>query len=155
MHVVPERTTGIVNERERKAPKGQCSFRLATDLIDALQARAAESGSSLTALVERYLSEGLRRDRHPLIVFREGAAGRREALAGTRLDVAQVIGTLRGADNSAETTAEYLAIPEPWVMACVRYYAEYQDEVDAWLDRTRSIAQREEAAWRREQALLA
>lgn len=87
--------------------------------------------------------------------FREGAGGRRPALVGTRLDVGQVIETLRQSNNSTSETAEYLSLPEPWVRAAVRYYADYQAEVDAWIERAHAIAEREEDAWRREQAILA
>ena len=131
------------------------SFRLPDTLLASLQERARERGESANALAERYLEEGLRRDDHPLIVFRDGAAGRRAALVGTRLDVAQVIDTLRESDNSVEATAEYLGIPEQHVRAAVRYYAGFREEVDEWREHTRAVAEREEEAWRREQAILA
>jgi uncharacterized protein (DUF433 family) len=131
------------------------SFRFSETLLVSLQRRARERGESANALAERYLEEGLRRDDHQLIVFRQGAAGRRAALVGARLDVAQVIDTLRESDNSVEAAGEYLGIPEQHVRAAVRYYAEFRDEVDAWLERTRAVAEREEEAWRREQAILA
>jgi hypothetical protein len=66
-----------------------------------------------------------------------------------------VIDTLRESANSITATAEYLDIPEHYVRAAVRYYAEFRDEVDEWRERTRAIAEREEEAWRREQAVLA
>ena len=131
------------------------SFRLPDTLLASLQGRARERGESANSLAERYLEEGLRRDDHPVIVFRDGAAGRRAALVGTRLDVAQVIDTLRECDNSVEATAEYLGIPEQHVRAAVRYYADFREEVDEWRERTRAVAEREEEAWRREQAILA
>jgi len=109
----------------------------------------------MTALAERYVDEGLRRDEHPLIVFRDGAAGRRAALVGTRLDVWQVVETVRHSEGSTHEAADYLSIPEPWVTACIRYYADYKDEVDEWTDRMHAIAEREEDAWRRTQAVLA
>lgn len=111
-------------------------------------------GESANALAARYLEEGLRRDDHPLITFREGASGRRAAMVGTRLDVAQVIDTLRESDNSVGATADYLGISEQHVRAAVRYYADFRDEVDEWRERARAIAEREEEAWRREQAIL-
>lgn len=131
------------------------SFRLPDTLLASLQGRARERGESANALAERYLEEGLRRDDHPLIVFREGVAGRRASLVGTRLDVAQVIETLRESDNSVEAAVEYLGIPEQHVRAAVRYYADFREEVDEWRERTRAVAEREEEAWRREQAILA
>lgn len=141
--------------RRRTEAKEHRSFRLERALLDDLQRRARESGESLTALAERYLDEGLRQEEHPLIVFRTGATGRRPALAGTRLDVAQVIETVRQSGNSPRAAAEYLSIPEPWVSACVSYYADFPEEVDRWLDRLHAIAEREEDAWRRTQAALA
>ena len=131
------------------------SFRLSDSLLASLQERARERGESANAVAERYLEEGLRRDDHPLITFREGAAGRRAALVGTRLDVAQVIDALRNSENSVDATAEYLEIPEQYVRAAVRYYADFRDEVDQWRDRILAIAEREEDAWRREQSVLA
>jgi hypothetical protein len=41
------------------------------------------------------------------------------------------------------------------VRAALRYYADYQDEIDAWADQARAIAVREEENWRRQQELLA
>ena len=53
----------------------------------------------------------MRQDEHPLIYFRESAAGRRPALLGSRLDVAAVLTTLRQNENSVDETADYLEIP--------------------------------------------
>jgi uncharacterized protein (DUF433 family) len=139
----------------RSASKQHRSFRLETGLLEGLQRQARQSGESLTALAERYLDEGLRHEEHPLIVFRTGATGRRAALAGTRLDVAQVIDTVKHSGNSTHEAAEYLSIPEPWVRACVRYYADFREEVEEWGERIRAVAEREEDAWRRSRAALA
>jgi len=130
------------------------TFRLPAELLASLQDRSQERGESANALAERYLEEGLRRDTHPLISFREGAAGRRAALAGTRLDVAHVIDTLQAEENSITATAEYLEVSEQQVRAAVRYYADYREEIDEWRERMHAIAEREEEAWRREQAIL-
>jgi uncharacterized protein (DUF433 family) len=130
------------------------TVRLDKSLVDALESRARDTGGTFTGTLERYAEEGLRRDAHPLIVFRDGPAGRRAALAGSRLDVWQVIETVR-AEGSVEGAAEYLSLADPQVQACVSYYAAYQDEVDEWTERMRAAAAREEEAWRREQAVLA
>jgi len=39
--------------------------------------------------------------------------------------------------------------------AALRYYAEFTDEIDAWIASNEAIAERLEALWRREQVLLA
>ncbi len=131
------------------------SFRLSSSLVQALQGRAQERGESANALAERLIDEGLRRQEHPLIGFRDGAAGRRAAILGTRLDVWQVVATLRASSNSVAETAAYFQIPESWVQAAVRYYASYPDEVERFAERVTAAAEREQELWRRQQALLA
>ena len=89
-------------------------------------------------------------DEQPQICFRDGAAGRRPVLIGTRLDVWQVVETLRANRNSVPKTATYLSVAESKVRAIVRYYAQYQDEVDAFAERMHALAEQEEAAFRRD-----
>jgi uncharacterized protein (DUF433 family) len=141
--------------RRRREETVHRSFRLASSLVDQLARHAEQVGGSASALAERYIEEGLRMDEHPLIVFRDGAAGRRAAIAGTRLDVWQVIETLRVSDNDPAETAAYLEIPETWVRAAARYYGVYRDEVDGFAERAHALAAREEELWRGEQAVLA
>jgi uncharacterized protein (DUF433 family) len=135
------------------------SFRLDANLLDELKRGASERGIPTTTLLERYLAEGIRHDAHPLIVFRDGAAGRRPALAGTRLDVWQVVDTIAAAEAKGEPAmreaAEYLGLTYGQVRACVAYYAAYKSEVDEWRERMHAIAERERDAWSREQAVLA
>lgn len=59
-------------------------------------------------------------------------------LLGTRLDVADVITTIKQNDNSVAEAAEYLEVPIEQINACLRYYADYKDEIDAWIARWRS-----------------
>jgi uncharacterized protein (DUF433 family) len=91
---------------------------------------------------------------HPLVYFREGAAGRRPALIGTRLDVATVISTVRQNNNSVEDAADYLQLRLPLVEACVRYYVDYQDEIDAWIARDEEEAEAAEISWRKRQEIF-
>lgn len=134
--------------------KQPLTFRIRPATREHLRRRSVESGESQTALAERYVEEGLRRDEHPLIWFRDGAAGRRAAVLGTRVDVWQVVETVQQADSSVEDAAAYLDQPVVKVRAAMRYYAAYKDEVDAWARRMTAIAEREEAVWARERELL-
>jgi uncharacterized protein (DUF433 family) len=134
--------------------KQAIAFRVRPRTLERLRRRAQETGQTQTALAERYIDEGVRTDEHPLVYFRDGAAGRRPAVIGTRLDVWQVIETLRASEGSVDATAAYFELPLAKVQACLRYYADFPDEIDHWIERTRSIAAREEERWRREQTLL-
>ena len=138
----------------RTAAKQPLAFRARPQTLEQLRRRARESGQTQTALAERYIVEGIRTDEHPLIHFRDGPGGRRPVIAGTRLDVWQVIETLRQNDNSVEATADYLELPAQKIRVAVRYYAEYQAEIDEWIERARAISAREEERWHREQSLV-
>lgn len=141
-------------------PRQGTSLRLRADLRAALAERAREVGTSASSLYERYLDEGLRQERHPLVLFRAGEGGRRPVLAGTRLAVAHVIDTLKATEGASDAerirdTAEYLGIAVPHVVAAIRYYADYRDEIDAWRQQAAEAAAREREAWQRQQAVLA
>src|SRR6266511_4382624 len=100
------------------AVKQPLAFRVSFCTLEHLRRRAREAGQPQTALAERYIEEGLRMDEHSMIYFRDGASGRRPALLGTQLDVADVIETIRQNDNSVEQAAAYLELPHDRVEAC-------------------------------------
>ena len=83
------------------------SFRLPRWLLAQLKRAAERRQTSQTGLVQRYLDEGLKMDSYPMIVFRDSSLGRRAMLEGTRLDVAQVIETIRNENGSVEVAADY------------------------------------------------
>lgn len=112
--------------------------------MDLLTERAAETAESRNALAERLIDEGLRTDRHPLVRFRTGGSGlRRPALVGTRLDIWQVIDTVRAEAGDVASAAQYLGLPERLVRAAVDYYAEFTEEIDAYRAEELAFAERE------------
>ncbi len=139
----------------RAQNKQSVSFRFDPITVKRLKHRAAESAAGQTALAERYIEEGIRSDEHPLIYFREGAAGRRPALLGSRLDVAEAIASIRQNGGSVEEAASYLEIPVEQLEAAARYYGEYTEEIDEAIERSRAAAERERDRWRRGHEALA
>ena len=131
------------------------SLRVEEPTLDELDRLARQRGVSRNALADRYLAEGVRRDEFPQIHFRDGALGRRAALLGTRLDVWQVVETVRNNANSADAAADYLGLPVERVRAAVSYYAVHRDEVDEIAAREIAAAERAEEVWRATQELLA
>lgn len=133
----------------------QRSFRLSPRTLELLDDRARELSETRNRLAERLLNEGLRTERHPLIVFREGTAGlRRPALAGTRLYVWQVLDTVRASDNSVADAAAYLGLAERYVHAAVNYYADFTEEVDEYRALEHESERRERERWERAQRVL-
>ena len=133
-----------LNRRPRAPATVQRSFRLSSRTLELLGERAGETSESRNALAERLLDEGLRIDRHPLIRFRTGGSGlRRPALEGTRVDIWQVIDTVRGEDSNVAHAAEYLGLTEAMVRAAVDYYADFAEEIDAYRAEELAFAERE------------
>jgi uncharacterized protein (DUF433 family) len=130
------------------------SFRFSETTLRRLDERAREIRETRTGLAERYVEEGLRMDEHPGVVFADGATGRRAVLAGTGLDVWEVVDTVRQNRGSVEAAARYLELPVGAVRTAVRYYAAFQGEIDDLVARRDAGAERERAAAERERALL-
>jgi uncharacterized protein (DUF433 family) len=134
----------------------QRSFRLSSKTAQLLDAAATHGRESRNALVDRLLCEALRLDRHPLIRFQDGAAGRRQALVvGTRLHVYQVVSTVRAGKGNLEEAATYLGVAPRLVRAALDYYAEFAEEIDEDAAVAERIAKDERARWERQQRALA
>jgi uncharacterized protein (DUF433 family) len=133
----------------------QRSFRLSGRTVELLDAAAVSSGETRNALADRLLGEAIRVERHPLIRFDAGAAGRRQPrVVGTRLDVHQVVATVRANDADIDAAAEYLGIDARLVRAALDYYAEFADEIDADAAEADRVAEAERARWERVQHAL-
>jgi uncharacterized protein (DUF433 family) len=130
------------------------SFRFSERTLHRLDERAREIRETRTGLAERYVEEGLRMDDHPGIGFADGPAGRRAILAGSGLDVWEVVATLRQNRGSVAATAAYLELPTAAMRAAVRYFAAFPDEIEDMLERQATAAERERIAADRERAIL-
>jgi uncharacterized protein (DUF433 family) len=95
---------------------------------------------------------------HPGIVFRDGPAGRRAALAGGP-DVWEIVQTLKETglahEQAIAATAEWGNLSHAQVNVALRYYADFREEVDERVARNREEAERQFAAWQRTRQALA
>ena len=119
--------------------------------LERLEQRARGEGSSRSALIQRYVVEGLEMDEHPGIVFRAGPAGRRPGLVGGP-DVWEVVAVHRSFDD-VEGTAGWLELPANSVETALGYYRTHQDEIDDWIRRNEEAAEAAERVWRARQAV--
>jgi len=133
----------------------QRSFRLSRRTVELLDAAAAAGVESRNALADRLLGEALRLERHPLIRFHQGPAGRRQPLVvGTRLYVHQMIATLRASGGDVDDAAAYLGLAPRLVRAALEYYADFAGEVDADAEAADAVEQDERARWERQQRVV-
>lgn len=102
------------------------------DAREELIEHAVRSELSPSKLVNRYVREGLRMDKHPAVTFKTTSLGRRAAVLASRpgLQVIDIIGTWQAERQDVAATARYFHIPEDDVRAVLRYYADYKDEID-------------------------
>jgi hypothetical protein len=133
------------------------AIRIESETLGALRERSAQTGEPIVRLAQRYIDEGMRLDRHPGIVFRDGPAGRRPVVVGGP-DVWEVIVAARSAPERGEkliqALAERMGAPVEKIRVAVRYYAEYPDEVDRWISMVEEEADRLEQTLERERRLL-
>lgn len=126
-------------------------------IMERLKTEAEAQDRSASALAEELIDEGLRVRRHPQIVFRDGAGGRRAGLLGGP-DVWEVIAGTVGGDIPArkrvERVTELFGLRREQVEAALGYYAEFTEEVDGEIAANAAAAEHAEALWRRLQDLL-
>jgi uncharacterized protein (DUF433 family) len=129
--------------------KDHLTMRVAPEVLRGIEREANRTGRPLTTLAADLLEEGLAMRMYPGIWYREGAAGRRPALMGHRIDVRQVVETVREEGGDLERAANYFRIPIGLVRSAMEYYADHKDAVDQWIGREREYAAEAEERWRR------
>ncbi len=108
------------------------SLRMDDDTHEELLGHADRIEVNPSKLVNRYVKEGVRMDKHPAVIFKTTAQGRRAAVLAEHpgLQVIDAIGTWQAERQDVAKTARYLHITEDDVRAVLRYYADYKAEVD-------------------------
>ncbi|MGI8414510.1 MAG: hypothetical protein ACR2LV_12060 [Solirubrobacteraceae bacterium] len=123
-----------------------------------LDVGARRRGEAKARTAERLIDEGLRMEDCPGIVFRDGPAGRRAALAGGP-DIWEVIETLKGTARSGEAavlaTAEWGSLTPAQVRLAIRYYGDFAAEIDQRIEVNRALAESARTAWERAREALA
>lgn len=111
-------------------------MRLDDRLAQRLRLRARAAGETLSDRLRRYADEGVRRDEHPLITFRDGPTGRRAGLIGGPdvWEVAMWIEDLASEPDPLAALAADGVLDRAQVDAALRYQAAYPDEIAARIE---------------------
>jgi hypothetical protein len=112
------------------------SVRLEDGLAQRLRLRARAAGETLSDRLRRYAEEGVRRDEHPLITFRDGPTGRRAGLVGGP-DLWEVVMWVEDQAEEPDPVAVLVnesALARPQIEAALRYRAAYPNEIDARIE---------------------
>ncbi len=107
------------------------SLRLPKEIAKAIEELAEVSAQDFSAAAIELLTEALKMRRCPGIVFADGPTGRRARIAGTGLDVWEVIATYRSVGRKvARLRQSYPWLSEPQLRAALSYYAAYPKEIE-------------------------
>lgn len=134
------------------------SIRFDAAVLDRLRRRArAMPGATPSGLAQMLVDEGLRMAEHPGVVFKDGPAGRRAALA-LGPDIWEVVNVAREIDTRGAQAVSAIAstfnLPEAHIETALRYYAAYSAEIDADIADRDADSQAAEAEWHARQRLL-
>jgi len=122
----------------------QKSLRIPDEVAKTIQDEADSSGRDFSAVANELLAEAVKLKRCPGIVFADGPSGRRARIAGTGLDVWEVISTYKSLNHDdARLRETYHWLSEPQLRSALSYYRLYAEEIE------RQVARNE--AWSKDQ----
>lgn len=109
----------------------QKSIRIQEKTLKEIEEISKDSGKDFSAITNELLEEALRMKHCPGIVFTEGTSGRRARIAGTGIEVWEVIATYTGVgEDFSRLQKAYHWLTEQQLRAAIGYYKAYKDEVD-------------------------
>jgi hypothetical protein len=137
------------------------SIRLPQETIERLNTFSKRSNRTRSETAKTLIEEGLRMAAHPGVIFRDGPSGRRPGLIDGP-DIWEIARVFNGCVDEGQAEgvdliqrAEALTGLNPrQLRTALRYYAEFTDEVDAWLASIDDEADQLQAASQREQQFM-
>lgn len=128
--------------------KKTTSIRLPEGTRRALEELAERTHRDFSSVVNEMLDESIRMRRIPGIVFADGPSGRRARIAGTGLDVFELVGSYRALDEDPSALRHaYPWLSENQVRSALAYAQAYPEEIQRRLEREQAWSQ--DAVWER------
>jgi uncharacterized protein (DUF433 family) len=114
----------------------QKSIRIPDELAKTIQDEAESSGRDFSAVANELLTEAVKLKRCPGVLFADGPSGRRARIAGTGLDVWEVISTYKNLNrDDARLREAYHWLSEPQLRSALSYFRLYPEEIDRQIAR--------------------
>jgi uncharacterized protein (DUF433 family) len=116
----------------------QKSLRLPPETLREIEQMAKDSGRDFSGITLDLLSEAIKTRRCPGIVLAEGVNGRRARVAGTGIEVWEILANYQSLnqDFNRLKKAFHWLTPDH-LRAALGYYAAYPEEIDELIDRNR------------------
>ncbi|MES0363220.1 MAG: DUF433 domain-containing protein [Desulfobacteria bacterium] len=117
----------------------QKSLRIPQGIVEEIEKIARETGRDFSSVAKDLLAEAIKMRRCPGIVFADGVSGRRARIAGTGLEVWEVITTYRSVNHDfSRLQKAYHWLTEQQLRAAIGYYTVYREEIDEVIKRNES-----------------
>ena len=117
----------------------QKSLRIPQEIVEEIERIARETGRDFSSIAKDLLAEAIKMRRCPGIVFADGVSGRRARIAGTGLEVWEVITTYRSVNHDfSRLQKAYHWLTEQQLRAAIGYYTAYREEIDEVIERNES-----------------
>ena len=110
----------------------QKSLRIPEETIKEIEYLARASKKDFTTVANELIEEAIRVHRCPGIVFTEGVSGKRARIAGTGIEVWEVVATYRSVGEDFERLSKsYHWLTVQQLKSALGYYRVYTTEIDA------------------------
>ena len=117
----------------------QKSLRIPRETFDDIEKIASETGREFSSIAKDLLAEAVKMRRCPGIVFVNGVRGRKAKIAGTGLDVWEIIATYISVNNKFPRLRKaYHWLSDQQLQAAIGYYTAYRDEIDRLIEQNES-----------------
>src|SRR4030042_660142 len=122
-------------ERGSYMPGIQKSLRLPPETLNEIERMAKETGQDFSNVTKDLLQEAIKMRRCPGILFAEGTRGRRARVAGTGIEVWEVITTYKSVKEDFKRLQKaYHWLSGEQLKAALGYYTVYPQEIDGLIE---------------------
>jgi uncharacterized protein (DUF433 family) len=109
----------------------QKSLRIPQGTFEEIERIARETGRDFSSIAKDLLAEAIKMRRCPGIVFADGVSGRRARIAGTGIEVWEVVSSYRSVNQDfSRLRKAYHWLTEQQLRAAIGYYTAYRQEID-------------------------
>jgi len=120
-------------------PGIQKSLRLPPETMNEIERMAKETGQDFSNVTKDLLEEAIKMRRCPGILFAEGTTGRRARVAGTGIEVWEIIAAYKSVGKDLKRLKKaYHWLSQEQVKAALSYYSAYPEEIDRLIERNES-----------------
>jgi uncharacterized protein (DUF433 family) len=110
------------------------SLRIPEEVRAAIAMTASDTGRDFSSVANEMLSEAVKMRRIPGVYFADEAGGRRAKVAGTGIDVWQIVQEYQAVDGNMERLrVAFHWLSDLQLRSALAYYEVYPREIDRWL----------------------